>query len=91
MCRNNNRNRTFVGPAVVAGQEDGATKTVRPTTIVTTAQIHTTPGMTTTTEDKDAVVITNVEAASGVATRGQRKGNRDKLSTSKSRQMTKAE
>ena len=44
-----------------------------------------------TTEDKDAVVITNVEAASGVATRGQRKGNRDKLSTSKSRQMTKAE
>ena len=81
----------FRSPAVVAGQEDGVTKTVRPTTIVTTAQIHTTPGTTMTTEDKDAVVITNVEAASGVATRGQRKGNRDKLSTSKSRQMTKAE
>ena len=91
MCRNNNRNRTFVGPAVVAGQEDGVTKTVRPTTIVTTAQTHTTPGTTTTTQDKDTVDITNVEAASGVATRGQRKGNRDKLSTSKARQMTKAE
>ena len=91
MCRNNNRNRTFVGPAVVAGQEDGVTKTTPATTIVTTAQIHTTPGTKKISEDKDAVLITGVEAASGVATRGQRKGNRDKLSTSKSRQMTKAE
>ena len=91
MCRSNNRNSSVVGPAVAAGQEDGVTKTTQPTTIVTTAQVHTTPGTKKTTEDKDAVVITNVEAASGVATRGQRKGNRDKLSTSKSRQMTKAE
>ena len=85
MCRSNNRNTSVVGSAVVAGREDGVTKTIEPTTtIVATAQIHTSPGTTKTTEDKDAVVITSVEA-------GGHQGSKERQPRQTFDQMTKAE
>ena len=59
--------------------------------VTTTAQVHTIPATKKTIEDGD-VEITNVEEVAGVATRGQKRNQqRDKLSTSKMRQMTKQE
>ena len=91
MCRSNNINSLVIGPEVAAERQGEVTKTVRPPTIVKITQIHTTPGTKTNTEDKDAVVITSVEAASEVANGGQKKVNRNKVSSSKVRQMTKTE